>query len=136
MKKYRTEQRKQLIEFFEKNTHRSFSAQDIYNVLCDQHVSMSAIYRNLAYMEKTGIIHKVSGNARSGVFYQYVDPLKCIDVVHLKCEDCDTTLHLNHHISQMIIAYAKEEQNFIINSFGSFLYGKCATCSQNNSTQI
>ena len=130
MSKYNTEQRKKLISYFENNSHRSVSAQDIYATLQSQDISMSAIYRNLAEMEKENLICKVNENNRSSICYQYIDPVKCINAIHLKCQHCDSTIHLNHHISELVSGYAKEEYGFALNFVGAFLYGKCATCSQ------
>ena len=130
MSKYKTEQRKTLIDYFESNNHRSLSAQDIHTDLKEQGISISAIYRNLAEMEKDGIVYKVAENSRPGVFYQYIDPDKCTNLIHLKCITCDATLHLNKHISQMMVAYAKDEYGFVINCTGAFMYGECAICSQ------
>ncbi len=129
MTKYKTEQRKKLIDFFQKNMHRSVSAQDIYDSLDSRDISMSAIYRNLSDMENDGQICRVNDSIRQGMFYQYMDPDHCFNVVHLKCKKCDATFHLNQHISQMMVGYAKEEYDFKINCTGAFLYGECEKCS-------
>ena len=130
MKKYKTEQRKLLLSFFENSKHRAISVQDVYRELCEEGISMSAIYRNLSEMEMEGVVHKVTNTTSSSVLYQYIDPIECADAIHLKCEVCDTTLHLNHHIVQMMLNYAKEAQGFEINHSGIFMYGKCENCSQ------
>lgn len=130
MNKYKTEQRKKILDFFQGNYHQSLSAQDIYESLRNDDVSMSAIYRNLTDMEIDGLICKVSEIGKNGVYYQYIHPNKCVGSIHLKCKNCNMTMHLNQHIAQMMINYAKDEHGFSINQIGSFLYGTCANCSQ------
>ena len=130
MSKYKTEQRKILVDYFEHNNHQSLSAQEIFTALDNQDISMSAIYRNLSEMEKEGIVCKVDGDNRQTAYYQYINSKECIGAIHLKCQTCDTTLHLNHNIAQMMMGFTKEEYGFIINPCGAFLYGKCAKCSQ------
>ncbi len=130
MVKYQTEQRKILVDFFKESNHRALSAQDIHRELASTNISVSAIYRNLADMEKQNIVCRISEENRTGALYQYVDPNCCIGVIHLKCQSCQATFHLNKHISQMVIELARESHNFSINSFAAFLYGKCDNCSQ------
>ena len=130
MSKYKTSQRKKLIDYFESNIHHTLSAQDIYVQLKEQGISLSAIYRNLAEMEKDGVICRVSENNRYGVLYQYTNKDECAGAVHLKCENCSTTLHLNSNIAHMMTGFVKDEYGFAINCSNTFLYGKCEKCSQ------
>ncbi len=132
MNKYKTEQRKILLDFFQNNTHRSVTAQDIFESLRDRNISMSAIYRNLSEMEKDRQICRVNDSSKPGVYYQYIDPVHCANVVHLKCQKCDTTFHLNQHISRMMVGYAKEEYDFDIKCTGAFLFGECEKCGKKN----
>ncbi len=130
MSKYQTEQRRKLITLFENSPHQTLSAQDIANALCDQGISISAIYRNLSDMVKDGTLCKVSEKNRSGSLYQYVDPDHCAGIIHFKCESCDTTYHLDRNISQMIMGIARDSFSFDVNGSAAFLYGKCDKCSK------
>ncbi len=131
MAKYQTEQRKRLISFFENSNHRTLSAQEIYSELGDQDISISAIYRNLAEMEKDGLLCKISEKNRQGALYQYVNPDTCMGIIHLKCQSCQSTFHLNKHVSQMIIGLAQDDFNFTVNDAAAVIYGQCKNCSQN-----
>ncbi len=130
MSKYRTEQREKLLALFKDSAHRSYSASDILNEFGEDVISISAIYRNLKKMEEDGLICKLAGKGRAEAAYHYVDPCECVGIVHLKCEHCDKTYHINRHISNMLIGMAKDDFNFSINHSGAFLYGKCEHCSQ------
>lgn len=130
MPKYNTDQRKKLLFFLKNNMHTSFSAQTIYQALIHEHISLSAIYRNLRSMEQEGLLCKTSGKNRLETLYQYLDPIECSGIIHLKCQSCEATFHLNRLTSQMLTDAAKEELAFDINHSIPFLYGKCNACSQ------
>ncbi len=130
MSKYKTEQRKILVDFFENNNHRSVSAQEIFVELAEHGISKSAIYRNLSEMENEGFITKLREKNRNGSLYQYNDLHNCVGIIHLKCQVCESTFHLNRHISHMVLNLAKDENGFTINDTSAFLYGQCANCSQ------
>lgn len=130
MSKYQTEQRKKLISLFEKSPHKTLSAQDIATALENQDISISAIYRNLSEMVNEELLCKISGKNRSGSLYQYVDPHHCAGIIHLKCDSCEATYHLDRNISQMVMGIANDTFAFHINGSAAFLYGKCAKCSQ------
>lgn len=130
MSKYKTEQRKTLLDLFEHSKHYAFSAGQIQEALCDKEVSISAIYRNLSEMVEEGLLCKVSEKNRPGTLYQYVDPEHCVGVIHFKCQSCNETFHLDRNISQMIISLAKDNFAFNVNGKAAFLYGECDNCSQ------
>lgn len=130
MLKYKTGQRKQILAFFKKNVHKSFTAHDIRKALSRDSVSLSAIYRNLNDMEREGLVCKIKEESRLATLYQYNDPEECAGIIHLKCQSCDATFHLSRAISQMLSAFAKEDLAFEINNSNTFLYGKCKNCSQ------
>ncbi len=131
MGKYQTDQRQKLIELFKSSGHQPYSASDILKKFDDESISVSAIYRNLKDMEQEGLICKLTQKGRSEAIYYYVNPESCVGIVHLKCEVCETVYHLNRHISNILIAAAKDDFNFSINRSGVFLHGKCELCSQN-----
>ncbi len=132
MSKYQTEQRQKLLNFFKNSEQESFSVSDIQKNFDYEDISVSAIYRNLKTMENEGLICKVIDGKKAEALYHYVNPDICLGVIHLKCDSCDKTFHLNKHISSMVINYAKDELKFSINGLSAFLYGKCDNCSQNN----
>ncbi len=132
MNRYQTEQRKKLLKLFKDREHCSLSAQDVYNELADKEISMSAIYRNLADMENEGLICRVEEKNRTGALYHYVNPSSCVGIIHLKCRSCDCTVHLNEHISKMVIGIARDDYKFNVNNCGAYIYGQCENCSQIN----
>ncbi len=129
MSKYKTEQRQKLLELFKKSDHQTFSARDILSQFHSEEISISAIYRNLKEMEKQGLICKVNEKGRAEALYQYVHPQSCVGIIHLKCDNCGNTYHINRHVSNMVLNMASDELNFKINNSAAFLYGLCGNCS-------
>ncbi len=130
MSKYNTEQRQKLLQHFKNSGHQLFSAADLLKMFGSENISISAIYRNLKTMENEGLISRVIDNKRTEAMYQYVNPNSCVGIIHLKCENCENTYHINKHISNMIMGMAKDELNFTVSATSAFLYGKCENCSQ------
>ncbi len=130
MAKYATEKRRVLLEFLEASTHKSFSAQQAYEALKMQEISKSAIYRNLAQLEKEGLLCRVTDKDHKETLYQYMNPAHCADLLHIVCKTCDQTFHINRHISQMFINMVKDDSHFTISPHTSLLYGICENCSQ------
>ena len=128
MKNYNTDQRTLIKNNIKQKVHQSFTAKELHEELKDSNVSLSAIYRNLADFEKDGTICRVFEKERSETLYQYLDSCTCEGVLHLKCETCNNTYHLNAHITQMIEGLSKDLNNFNLNKSMLFLYGKCSDC--------
>lgn len=129
-KKYQTGQRKRMLALFEASAHRCLSAQDVAEALKEENISMSAIYRNLSEMEKAGLISKVVDNKRQAAHYQYLNPENCCGLIHLKCQTCDETYHLDKCVSDMLIAMAESHFHFKLNHSTPFIFGQCEQCAQ------
>ncbi len=130
MNGYSTDQRKVLVSFFKQNIHETFSAKQLETVLGSDVISKSAIYRNIASMEKEGLLFRVASENTSEKLYRYVDHESCCGVIHLICEKCNTTHHLSKHVSEMISGLAVENFNFTVNKQKAVIYGLCDNCSQ------
>ncbi len=128
LKKYQTKQRRSIQDLFELSGHRALSAHDIAASLGDEQISMSSIYRNLADMEKAGLLCRVSENNRGSALYQYVNPHSCSGIIHLKCQSCQETYHLDRCVSDMVFAMAEKNFHFLVNQSSPFLLGKCEHC--------
>ncbi len=127
MSRYATLQRKKLLEFLEKNPHSSFSARQIKDAILG--VSMSAVYRNLAILEKDGLLQKVYVSNKKEITYQYVCSENCVDFLHLICEKCKKSSHFEKEFSELIVNKALEVSGFVVNRNKTFIYGVCQTCA-------
>ena len=57
---YKTKQRDVILKFFEKNHDKNFTVTEIFENVKNENISLSAIYRNLAELEKAGKVRKLS----------------------------------------------------------------------------
>lgn len=134
MPKYMTKQRKALLTLLSQHADEELSARQIETALADEGVSISAVYRNLSELEKDGKIRRVSKSGSREVFYQYTDCTACKDCLHLSCEKCGKTYHMNMPGVEMLMNNLAEQDEFAIDKSNTVLYGVCKSC-QNKSTE-
>ncbi|MBQ9887284.1 MAG: transcriptional repressor [Lachnospiraceae bacterium] len=128
MSKYITKQRKNLIDFLSAHSDESFSAKQISLELSEDNISISAVYRNLSELEAEGKVRRVSqGNGRE-IYYQYTDSDCCKGCLHLICNKCKKTYHMNTKDADILIYTLAQNQHFQIDRKSTVLYGICAAC--------
>ncbi len=82
-------------------------------------------------MEKEGVLCRVTNIMYPReTFYQYIDPEKCCGSLHLICNICNDSLHLDKHVSKLISGVALDSHGFAVNEEKSVIYGTCENCSQ------
>ena len=126
MSKYATEQRKLLMLFLQCNPDKRFSAREIADALSDAEISQSAVYRNLAFLEKEG---KVSRSVREGKresVYQFVAADACRSCLHLSCTKCGTICHMKAAEIESILP----NNGFTLDRQKTVLYGVCHECAE------
>ncbi len=130
MAQYSTDQRKTLRMFFMENNHETFSAKQIEEKLKNSNISISAIYRNLALMEKDGELCRIAGQNSRETLYQFNHTESCSGALHLVCDKCSITKHLNKYVSELISNMALDNFGFKVNNQKTIIYGLCENCSQ------
>lgn len=129
--KYMTKQRKALLAFLSAHADEELSARQLETALSDVGVSISAVYRNLSDLEKEGKIRRVSKSGVREVLYQYIDSDVCRGFLHLSCEKCGKTYHMNMRGTEMLMNSLEQSDNFFINKANTVLYGVCKDCRKN-----
>ncbi len=125
---YNTKQREVLMSFFESHHDQAFSAEEIAEQLKSEKISISAVYRNLAELEKDGKIRKNIKSGNRKIFYQFVDCDECKGHLHLTCTKCGKTEHLPDADSNKIVKSVLQNSNFNLDSDSTILYGVCEKC--------
>lgn len=125
---YNTKQREILLDFFNKNHDKSFSAKEIASMLDGMNISVSAVYRNLSELEKNGKVRKTSKNGSRDAYYQYVDCEDCKGHLHLSCTKCGSTTHLDDNQTKILLDVVASNANFNIDKNSTVLYGLCKKC--------
>ncbi len=126
--KYKTEQRKDLLDYMKNNTDRFVNADDIEQYLKIKKISigLTTIYRFLNSLEKQG---KVRVELREHTkYYQYISE-ECNNHYHLQCKKCGKLIHLHcDEINQLKMHIAKEH-DFEIDSMATIM-GICSECQE------
>ena len=128
MNAYRTQPRKRLLEFLSAHADESLSAGQIASALPE--ISVSAVYRNLSELEREGKIRRVNQSGSREVFYQYTDGAHCRECLHLSCEKCGKTYHMNTEGAQMLVQNLAQSDAFAIDKANTVLYGVCKDCRE------
>ncbi len=128
MTKYMTKQRKELLSFFENHIDEKLCAKQIAEFVADKGISMSSVYRTLSELEKDGRVRRVSQKGSREVFYQYIDSHSCRECLHLSCEKCGKTFHMNTEGADKLIKTVASNDEFAIDKANTVIYGICKNC--------
>ena len=128
MPKYMTKQRKALLNYLSMHADERLSAKQLEDALKSEGISISAVYRNLSELEREGKVRRVNNSGSREVFYQYTDGAHCKDCLHLSCEKCGKTYHMNSAVAQTLIENLVQSDEFTIDKANTVLYGVCGDC--------
>lgn len=128
MKKYDTRQRDCLIAFLDQHPHHLLSVRQIAQALCEQQISLSAVYRNLAQLEREGLIRKTVKSGSREAYYQYAGSQECHTHLHLSCTRCGRTFHMKAEHALVLTDSLGELEGFQLDIFRTVLYGICQEC--------
>ena len=131
MPKYMTKQRKALLNYLSLHADERLSAKQLEDALKSEGISISAVYRNLSELEREGKVRRVNNSGSREVFYQYTDSDHCKDCLHLSCEKCGKTYHMNSAVAQTLIENLAQSDEFTIDKANTVLYGVCDDCRKN-----
>ncbi len=131
--KYKTKQRKILMDYFEKIPGVHVTADDVceYFRSCSAPIGQSTIYRNLEILVDEGIIRKYNIDGNSPACFEYTgadteeDAENCF---HCKCEKCGRVIHLHCDELKEIQSHLIKEHRFRLNPVRTVFYGLCEDC--------
>lgn len=126
MKIYKTSQRKCLLSFFEEHPAQHFSVDEIAKSV--DNISMSAIYHNVNYFVREGIIQRFQEEGSQKSLYQFVGSPSCKSHLHLKCEICGNIQHIDPQTNDLLVSMIKNSNAFDIDKSKTILFGRCSKC--------
>ena len=129
MAQYMTEQRKKLISFLESHHDRQFSARDIASQMGPE-VSVSAVYRNLSFLQRQGYISRAVKEGSNEAYYQYIKCEGCKNRVHLTCTRCGRTAHMDKNVADSMASSLLDLDGFEIIRPKTVIYGICRECKE------
>lgn len=128
MAKYTTRQRRYLMEYLSVHTDEEMTAREIAEALTEEHISLSAVYRNLSALEEEGMVRRCVGDQASEAAYRYIAPEACKASLHLSCRICKRSIHLNTADTEALLRAALVHHGFQIEKSETILYGICENC--------
>ena len=111
--------------FLQCHPDECFSAAEIAEALSEASVSLSAVYRNLTYLEKKGLIDRRVKEGRRESLYQFVAADRCRNCLHLSCVKCGSV----HHMQADSLAPLMQN-GFMLDTKKTVLYGVCRDCTE------
>lgn len=130
MPKYITKQRKILQEYLEKRIDCELSAKKVAQDLSNEGISLSAIYRNIADLEKEKLVVQCCKEGSRELFFRYIDLHDCQESFHLSCKVCSKTEHISIEQSKLIKNEILNQFNFDTDLPSTVFYGICKDCSK------
>ena len=127
---YNTKQREILLQFFNNNPDKTFTAQQIAQNLKDEGISVSAVYRNLSTLEKLGKVRKTAQSGSREALFMYVDMGKCKQHLHLSCKKCGKTMHLDDKTAEILENSIFKNSDFNVDKTNTIIYGVCKKCNK------
>ena len=131
-----TKQRRTLISYLSLHADEKLSARQIEAELSGEGISISAVYRNLSELEKEGKVRRVNQSGSREVLYQYTDSAHCKECLHLSCEKCGKTYHMNIPGMEMLIENLASSDEFAIDRKNTVLYGVCKSCQKEDKGKV
>ena len=131
---YKTQARQQILDCIVENPDRIFKASDLAQSLPS--VSLSTIYRNLARLEKAGVVQIVGAEENNELQYRYTGPGRCQAKMHLVCKDCGKFFHLEGPALKMLMLSVQRLNGFTLDQQQSVLLGHCAVCSRRRAHHV
>ena len=130
MSEYKTRQRRTLLVYLSRHPDELLSARQIADALAEEHISLSAVYRNLAQLEAEEKVRRSSKSGTREVYYQYLDAEDCKGALHMKCIKCGKTFHMADGNVALFAKHLAQSEQFLLDTTDTILSGICSACRE------
>lgn len=125
---YATKQREILGDFLKKNSDKLLTVAMIYQGVRDSGISKSAVYRNIAALEKEKLVQRCSVEGKNEAYFRYLGGEACRNHLHITCTKCGKTVHLQENVSGKIAELINGTSDFMTDIGETTIYGTCDKC--------
>lgn len=126
--KYKTRQREILLEYLKQHADEQISVKQIVQSVDTQEISASAVYRNIAMLEREGVLKRcVRGNTKE-ICYRYTATDSCRNSLHLSCRICGKSIHMPSTVAEKLTGITLEKMGFEVDKGNTVIYGICKEC--------
>lgn len=133
--KYKTKQRKELLEYLETIPGVHITVHDICAYFQTKGIAIgqTTVYRQLERLVDEGIVNKYIIDSNSPACFEYVPqsvhPEKEV-CFHAKCEKCGKLVHLTCEELTGLQKHLQNHHQFVLNPLRTVFYGICEQCNR------
>lgn len=127
---YNTRSRRAILEYIKENDDKSFTVNEIAHYLSksDININVTTIYRYLDKLTNDGTVIKHTVYSGKISAYQYAKGSGCRNHLHIQCEKCGKTAHIDCEFMSSIKGHILSHHSFSLDCNKSRLYGLCDIC--------
>lgn len=130
---YKTKQKTAILQCIKNMGDKHFTIDALCKMLVQkgQTAGRTTVYRFVEKLSEDGILQKFVMPQGDSSCYQYVgENNHCYEHFHLKCEKCDSLIHMDCNEMNALAEHIKEHHGFCLNSFKTVIYGICENCAE------
>ncbi|MBE5757650.1 MAG: transcriptional repressor [Clostridiales bacterium] len=120
-----TKTRKRVLEKL--SSQNPMTASDLYDILKDEDITLSSIYRTLDTFTKEEIVIKDTTNNGTAIYTLKGDTHNHF----LECKKCHKKITLEYCPYHKVNEKIKKTANFTVDEHNVVIYGTCKDCNQN-----
>ena len=124
---YNTKQKNEILNFFKKYHNESFSARELLesDEIC---AGEATVYRTLAKLSQEGVLKKYTDGTTGISRYQIDSGEDGRKHMHLICNSCGRSYHLNCNFTRGLEKHIEQAQSFEVDCESTIIYGRCSDC--------
>ncbi len=128
--KYNTKPKEYILLFLKNHKNKRFSIKEMYDSIRNSghEINLATIYRNVASLEKEGVLLKHQGNDTNYATYQYVETSDCLAHFHFECIKCGRVSHLGAKETNDFLKMIKSKMGFEVEPQNTYIRGICNNC--------
>lgn len=131
--KYKTNQRKLIMEYLQESAGKHITADDLLFALKERGcpVGRATVYRFFDTLAKEGVLFKYPSVDGASACYEYRGGgAACSGHYHLKCGKCGALFHLECEDVAKLYAHIRESHGFEVDNRTTVFYGTCNSCAE------
>ena len=135
MATYQTEQKKELLNFLRRHSHRSFTIDEILLEMekdpkCIFPPGKSTLYRLIPKLIAENHIRQFNNTNGRKTTYQILDGTRCQCHIHFKCTVCGKIFHASDQLTDKLKEIFTSSDGLSVDAEKTIIYGQCRDCAR------
>lgn len=131
MAAYNTKQRAAILDTLSRYSGDGVTIKQLLQMLDEDGVKIgqSTLYRRIKGFEDEKLVRSYQLDGE--VYYEIIPQGGCVEHLHLVCEKCHKTIHMDCEFMDEFTDHVRKEHGFLIDKPRSVIYGICKECAKN-----